>query len=339
MNLENELEENDPTKSDEFVNIMHELDELVDQSGPASSEINIEEDENENKIEEDETQEEEFSEEDQENSIPDNKQYEEESSEKPRKLKKPWKLEKTNYKLKIEKIQAEKRIQELENLLTESLNANTYHYGKNVYNDLERAKIQKREAFKNGDMEGLIESDILLYKAINTVNELEKIADENKRVEASRVSIPENNANIYYEIAQEWLEGQPELQRNSPQYNRQLAKTVNNFVNNLDHKLQQEDQMDMYYSPDYFEMIDDFIDDVKTRQQNTRPTSNLPLRSAHKDSYVGSVKNSYKGENIATPVTQIKLTAEERELCKALGQTEAEWIKFNIKEYTKGNKR
>lgn len=239
------------------------------------------------------------------------------------------KLQNDKYRALAEKAAAEERIKELEHMLNESMSSGTYHYGKNVYSELERAKELKKKALNEGDTDALIEADIALTKAISQANELERWADS-QATQQSKPSIPTTNFDykIKEEMAQDWLENHPYLQPYSRAYNSKLANQVSKFINYLDYDLKQKNQESVSYSPEYFNVIDNYIETIK----NSSSSSNaLPQ--------VGSVRNSYGSVTNSAPKKQITLNADEKKIASMMGLTPEQWIKYKEEDIKENRKR
>lgn len=246
------------------------------------------------------------------------------------------KLQNDKYRALAEKEEAVKKIAELERLLSESLNSGTYHYSKSAYGDLERAKQNKKIAIETGDIEGLIEADIALTEAINAVNEVKKWAVQDKKtVESEPVKYVDRNVNhniesdydqIKQEMAQDWLDTHSYLQPNSRNYNPSLAKQVSTFVNNLDASLRRNNQMDLYFSEDYFDTIDEFI------SNNMKKSQAKVEKSVASTNHIGGVRHSHAPSiNGSGHVTrEVRLTPDEKMMCKNAGISESSWIKQKI---------
>lgn len=248
------------------------------------------------------------------------------------------KLQKDKYRALTEKVAAEERIKELEHQLSESLNAGTYHYSKNAYAELDRAKVSKKKALEEVDADALIEADIALHKALATINELEKWAPNPNKPLAPSTANYDSAAKIKEEIAFDWLDSHPYLQPSSRNYNGELAAQVTKFVNHLDDNLRRMNQTNLYYSPEYFSTIDNYIDSLSGAREEPKvriPTvGDLPP--------VGGVRNSYNaGPTSSTKkATQtITLNADEKILARNSGITEEDWIKYKLELDPKGRKR
>lgn len=243
------------------------------------------------------------------------------------------KLQNDKYRaIKSEK-EALKKVEQLERLLDEALHSGTYHYSKSALSDLDRAKQNKKIAIENGDVEGLIDADIELTKAIHAVNEIEKWAAEDKRkmaVEPVREIEPDYDT-VAQEIAYDWLDSHPYLQPGSREYNAPLAKQVNAFINHLDRNLMKNNDMDLYFSEDYFSTIDAFID------ENIKKTQARNGKSSTSNNHIGSVRHgnlgSVNGRDQKTKTMQ--LSADEKSWCINSGMSEDWLIKHKLLEAEK----
>jgi len=249
------------------------------------------------------------------------------------KEKKLWKEKKLKFMAIAEKNAALEDNRKLRGLLENSMDSNTYHYGKNVNSDLEHAKLAKRRAIEEGDIDALMEADIALVKAANASAELEKWSVNNKQPvdnqDYANNSNTETVSEVNNAIANDWLEEHPELQPSSKSYNRQLAERVNSFVHNLDSNLLNNGRQSEFFSQEYFNVIDGFISKV-----NTPP----PIKSQEIPQHVGAVKKSYSSSPVtkAQNTTKIILTADEKRMCANAGLTEKEWLKCKLEELNKG---
>ena len=163
--------------------------------------------------------------------------------EQEKKKSKIWKEKKRKYQAIAEKEALYQENLQLKQMLSESLNSGTYHYGKSAYADLDKAKENKRRAIEEGDLDSLIEADISLTKAVHTINDLEKWAyteergkptpaKQNNDYEQSEYTTPRFNEREQ-ELAKDWLEDHQYLDPNSGQYNVNMANKVAKFINDL----------------------------------------------------------------------------------------------------------
>jgi hypothetical protein len=328
----------DTAGMDEIAEAIKEIERLKNGGAP-KEEI---QEEQEDDVEPEEEQEEE-KEEPQEQEA--EEEEEPESKKAPKKLDKIWKIKRSRYKALAEKkaVEEEKKAVEEENarlkeMLAESLNSGTYHYGKNVYSELEKAKESKRRAIEEGDIDASIEADINLNRAINNINELEKwtASERQPQREPQRQQEHQKSADDYDEIEREkaadWLDDHPELQPNSRQYNLGLATEVSQFIHHLDNGIEARGQRDLLYSEEYFDTIDRYIHDVNNRDRTEKKRKSLGSVG-----HVGSVRNSYGNANGKSSKTiQMTLTADEKKICAAGGISEKDWLKYKLEELQKG---
>lgn len=314
-NLEASLEY-DATGMEELQNVVNEIEKLKNSDEEISND-DISEDEIESNID------------------IENDQVEVKKPDVEKRSDETQKLKKDKYRALAAKAEAEKRVRELEDLLNESLNANTYHYGKSAYNDLERAKSYKRTAIENGDMEALIEADEVLYKAMHAVNELEKFSNQQKQEPRYREEETQPYGDVYNEIAQDWLESHPELEPQSRNYNADLAVEVGKFVNKLDNDLKRNNKMDLFFSQDYFETINEYIDTIKSEGSSKPVRAN---RSSSLNSHVGGVRNSYNSGGSIKSSTQMTLSADEKRMAANAGLSEKEWVKYKLEDIKTGKR-
>lgn len=254
----------------------------------------------------------------------------------PKKLDKIWKIKRSRYKALAEKKAVEEENVRLKEMLAESLNSGTYHYGKNVYSEFERAKQSKRQAIEDGDIDAVIEADISLNRAINNINDLEKwgAASEDRQPAKQQEyrKPPEAYDEIEHEIAADWLDNHPELQPTSRQYNQPKANEVTEFINHLDKNIDANGRRDLYFSEEYFDTIDRYIKDIDNRDRTEKKRKSLESVS-----HVGSVRNSYGNANgKSSKSVQMLLTADEKKICAAGGISEKEWLKYKLEELEKG---
>ncbi|CAB4124216.1 hypothetical protein UFOVP51_77 [uncultured Caudovirales phage] len=318
---------NDTAGMDEIAEAIKEIERLKN-GGAQKEEI---QEEQEDDVEPEEEQEEE-KEESQEQEV--EEEEEPESKKAPKKLDKIWKIKRSRYKALAEKKAVEEENARLKEMLAESLNSGTYHYGKNVYSELEKAKESKRRAIEEGDIDASIEADINLNRAINNINELEKWTASEKQPQ--RQPEPRQSADDYDEIEREkaadWLDDHPELQPNSRQYNLGLATEVSQFIHHLDNGIEARGQRDLLYSEEYFDTIDKYIQDVNNRDKTEKNRKSLGSVG-----HVGSVRNSYGNANGKSSKTiQMTLTADEKKICAAGGISEKDWLKYKLEELQKG---
>lgn len=251
-----------------------------------------------------------------------------------KKLDKIWKIKRSRYKALSDLKKSEEENTRLKEMLAESLNSGTYHYGKNVYAELEKAKDLKKRAIEEGDIDASIEADISLNRAINNINELEKwSASESRQPQKQSENRPpvEDYDEIDREKAADWLEDHPELQPTSTQYNQTKANKVSEYINYLDQEIKARGQTHLLLSEEYFETLDRYIQDIDNRDRTEKKRKSLSSVN------VGGVRNSYGNANGKPSKTiQMTLTADEKRICANGGISEKEWLKYKLEDLKQG---
>ena len=262
------------------------------------------------------------------------------TKEEPQKLDKIWKIKRSRYKALAEKRSALEEVAKLKEMLAESLNSGTYHYGKTTYSELDKAKDFKKRAIEEGDIDGLIEADMELTKAANNVNELEKwmSSPAQNAPPVNNEPAPEAHNEIEQAIATDWLDNHSYLQPGSGEYNPELAGEVSQFINYLDESLANNGQQDAYFSEQYFEEIDKYIGEAHNRihagGKNKAQKNSKNLESA---AHIGGVRNSYSSSpSSKSPSSkQLILTADEKRMCSNAGITEKDWLRYKLEDMKK----
>ena len=94
----------------------------------------------------------------------------------------------------------------------------------------------------------------------------------------------EENANqVIFDPVEEWLEENEELDSGSPNFNPNLVNQLIPYIKKVDDKLKQSKQFDLICTPQYFDLLNKYIDRIKSNESNG-------------NSYIGSVNNRYSGE-------------------------------------------
>lgn len=241
------------------------------------------------------------------------------------------KLQNDKYRALAEKEAALEKAARLEEMLKESLNSGTYHYGKSVYAEVDKAKEAKKKAFEEGDLDSYMEADVALIKAISNANELEKWAYENENNNQHYYNAeptynqPVNDRSVYEEIANDWLDSHPYLQPNSRNFNPTIYNNVLEFTNNLDNNLRRRNQEDMIFSEEYFEVIDNHISSLKRSNRNNS-------KNIESISNVSGVRNYTSPDKRVAPNNALVLTEDEKRMAINLGVDPKVWLKNKIEQ-------
>jgi mRNA-degrading endonuclease RelE of RelBE toxin-antitoxin system len=245
-----------------------------------------------------------------------------------------WRLKRDKYRYLQEKQNLARENARLRQIAQESLSAGTYHYSKSAHADLEKAKDHYRRAVENGDVDGLIEANISLAKAQNAVIEAEKWNSQQQQVsrQPQQNTQPNyadeniSNDELYQEIASDWIRGHSYLRRDSKNYNPALHQQVSEFINRLDSEIASSGRNDVYFTPEYFNIIDQHIKSI--RQEATKNTVRTNIESS---AHIGGVRKSTTANGVAkTTPKQMTLSADERRMAANAGISEKEWLKYKL---------
>ncbi len=251
-----------------------------------------------------------------------------------KKPEKAWKEKKRRFKAQAETravLEEKRQILEenahLKEMLRQAEAAGTYQYSKNARSELEKAKALHKQAVANGDDDALAEAAIAMAEATYNIKELEKWSSyDNAQPQKNQVheqNITQQQENLEREIIQDWIGTHQELQPNSKSYNPQLAQATSQFVYELESNMLRTGNMDAKYSDDYFEIIDDYINNVKKHLRTEKSQKNIGSIGN-----VGSVRNSYSSSLHNTAKTQkVVLTTREKEIAKICGMSEEDYIR------------
>ena len=213
-----------------------------------------------------------------------------EKEEKPTKISSSDK-EKEKYWSKLKKEREEKaamaeRLEELhqekiqmEQMLRQAINVGSTQYKNNVASELEMAQARLQLALESGDASSVAHATADISNATLALNEASRIAnfpkEEYSEEELNRIRAKEYENRLY-----SWLESNPEVDRNSPEYDEKVATSVLSFIKKLDRKYQNTNKEHLIGSSGYYSMIDEYIDNFKVQDTTTTPTKHFgPVRS------------------------------------------------------------
>jgi hypothetical protein len=244
-----------------------------------------------------------------------------EKEEKPTKTSTPDKdKEKYWSKLKKEREEKAKLTEQLEQLhqeklqmeqmLRQAINTGSTHYKNNVTSELEMAQARAQLALESGDAASVTRAIADISKATHALNEASKITDLPPK-EYSEEQLNQVRAREYEDRLYSWLESNPEVDRNAPEYDEKLASQVLSFITKLDRKYQTTNKAHLIGSGSYYGMIDDYIDNLKMQD-----TSSASIPAKH----FGAVRSRAPRESIPDPKTR-ELSDREKKAALAFGMS------------------
>ena len=200
--------------------------------------------------------------------------------EKPNKL---WHEKKLKFKAIAEKEAIAAENAELKKMLNDALDSDSYHHAKSIETELSMARDLKRKAIENGDMDSMFKADEAYNKALIAKHEIDKwnyqqnsqkpTNTQGMQDKPEQVSQANTLSPLQQTMAQEWVESHPELNPESRSYDKNLAEKVAPYINNLESNINQSGQMQYLYSSEFFDMVDNYIDKLKTPNVSTPPLS------------------------------------------------------------------
>lgn len=244
-----------------------------------------------------------------------------EKEEKPTPAFKPEK-DKEKYWSKLKKERAEKAAMaeqleqltqeklQMEQMLASAINSGSTHYKNNVASELEMAQARLQLALENGDAASVARATADISKATHALNEASRIADFPPKG-YSEEHLGQVRAREYEDRLYSWLESNPEVDRNAPEYDEKLANQVLSFIRKLDRKYQSTNKEHLIGGSSYYGMIDEYIDNLK--MQDTSPPGNHAK-------HFGAVRSRSPRESIPDPKTR-ELSDREKKAALAFGMS------------------
>ena len=198
----------------------------------------------------------------------------------------------------------------MEQMLSQAINTGSTHYKNNVASELEMAQARLQLALENGDAAGVSRATADISKATHALNEASRIATFPKE-EYSPEHLNQVRAREYEDRLYSWLESNPEVDRNAPEYDEKLATSVLSFITKLDRKYQSGGKEHLIGSGSYYSMIDEYIDNLKMQD-----TSSASIPAKH----FGAVRSRAPRESIPDPKTR-ELSDREKKAALAFGMS------------------
>ena len=214
--------------------------------------------------------------------------------------------EKAKLTEQLDQLQQEKL--QMEQMLRQAINTGSTHYKNNVAGELEMAQARLQLALESGDAASVARATAEISKATHALNEASRIASFPKE-EYSEEHLNQVRAREYEDRLYSWLESNPEVDRNAPEYDEKLAGQVLSFITKLDRKYQTTNKAHLIGSGSYYSMIDEYIDNLKAQDTTTTPAKHF-----------GAVRSRAPMEGVPDPKTR-ELSEREKKAALAFGMS------------------
>lgn len=214
--------------------------------------------------------------------------------------------EKAKLTEQLDQLQQEKL--QMEQMLRQAINTGSTHYKNNVAGELEMAQARLQLALESGDAAGVSRATAEISKATHALNEASRIASFPKE-EYSEEHLNQVRAREYEDRLYNWLENNPEVDRNAPEYDEKLAGQVLSFIRKLDRKYQTTNKEHLIGGGGYYSMIDEYIDNLKAQDTTTTPAKHF-----------GAVRSRAPMDSIPDPKTR-ELSDREKKAALAFGMS------------------
>lgn len=214
--------------------------------------------------------------------------------------------EKAKLTEQLDQLQQEKL--QMEQMLRQAINTGSTHYKNNVAGELEMAQARLQLALESGDAAGVSRATAEISKATHALNEASRIASFPKE-EYSEEHLNQVRAREYEDRLYSWLESNPEVDRNAPEYDEKMAGQVLSFIRKLDRKYQTTNKEHLIGGGGYYSMIDEYIDNLKAQDTTTTPAKHF-----------GAVRSRAPMESIPDPKTR-ELSDREKKAALAFGMS------------------
>jgi hypothetical protein len=202
---------------------------------------------------------------------------------------------------------------EMEKLLRQSLNMGAVHYQTAVESDLAKAQASLEIALDEGSTKDVAAATAAISKATHALHEAQK---------ATAKKFPEedfNDSAAYEQAAQfrlyEWLEANPDLDKDSAEFDKNLTDQVFPFILKLENKMKATNKDYMIGSPQYYNVIDEYIDKLKSKGSNGS------------NKHFGSVRGKVQDTEVRVARPR-QLTLQEQKAARAFGHTDERYLQI-----------
>lgn len=241
--------------------------------------------------------------------------------EKSRKSKR--KIERDVYALASENEALRQKNADMEDLLQKSLDAGNYHYGTVAMGLLDKAKQNLAKALGEGDVDAVATATAEIAQATSVINEAKRatpIYPQEDRVSNNGRKVDTADAGLLYD----WLDDNPDFDKDSPVFNENLTNQVLPFITKLENRLKRNNQTHLIASPEYFNIIDEYVEKIKDNKENV-------------GKHFGSVRSRQQPTNVSEKKI-ITLTNQQKKAAAAFNMSEEKYINY-LQQYAKEGKK
>ena len=258
---------------------------------------------------------------------------------------KKWKVKRDTYAetyaLAAEVEALKQKNASMEELLHKSLEAGNYHYGTVAMGLLDKAKANLAKALGEGDVEAVATATAEIAQATSVVNDAKRAPQVTLRDNGGLQEPVATAGNSYTNenMLYDWLEDNPDLDKGSAEYNESLTNRVLPFINKLENRLKRNNQMHLIASPEYFNIIDEYVDKIKDEATKIK-TEVAPVKKIGATQigtvqtvkepigkHFGGVRSRHQPTNVAEN-TPIVLTLQQKKAAAACDMTEEKYINY-----------
>lgn len=216
------------------------------------------------------------------------------------------------------------RLKRLATMTTESASK---QFEDNVLQRFERAKQLKMQAYENGDIQAQTNADVELadamadYKSHNNWKAQEALKAQEA---AYQPQVNPTGPIVNEREARGWVERNPWVNPNTPDYDPELFQLADNAASQLDLYCYKNGQGHLIQSPQYFQELDNYINQARQAlESQQRPQSQgrsqIPMRQSNRNS-VMPVRGSTNAQS--TSRQKAPLSAEQKAMASSLGISE-----------------
>jgi hypothetical protein len=203
-------------------------------------------------------------------------------------------------------------------LLNKSLTAGSSYYSEVAANSLDKAKANLAKALGEGDVDAVATATSDIAHATSIFNESKRIPSSQPNYNNPVQQDTARQDAAQQDVLYDWLDDNPELDKTSDGYNEGLTKQVLPFINKLENRLKRNNQMHLLASPNYFKLIDEYVDKLK---------NNKEVQGKH----FGGVRSRQQSSSLKDNKT-IVLTPQQKKAAIAFNMTEEKYINY-LKKY------